>query len=94
MMPVLNSPQTCDSAHSQSNSPSCSLVPNLSMVKNTLFSFLDFLQLAGLPFALQSQHEMILYSAVLWQHYWLGEITVIFLPMPHWMNAGKVNPFT
>lgn len=60
------------------------------MVKKTFPSFLDFLQLAGFPFVLQPQLEMILYSAVNWQHYWLDEVAVIFLPVPHWMNAGKL----
>lgn len=60
------------------------------MLKITFPSFLDFLQLASLPFVLQPQHEMILYSAVHWQQYWLDEVTVIFLPVLHWMNAEKL----
>lgn len=60
------------------------------MVKNAFPSFLDFLRLAGLPFILQPQLEVILYSAVNWQRCWLDEVAVIFLPVPCWMNAEEL----
>lgn len=61
-----------------------------SLLLNTFPSFLDFLGLAGLPFILQPQLELSLYSAVTGQRCWLDKVTVIFLPEPCWMNAEKL----